>query len=139
MKKPIKVTLISLASLIGLVLITMGILCWLIFTPARLTRMVNKEAPRFITCNFHLDKAELTFFKTFPQVGLDLHNVTLINPMFGAPSDTLLRVQHCTADLNIRELLKNKHIEVKNFLLEDGDANHIPQIKIAKMNKTADA
>ncbi|MCQ2284836.1 MAG: AsmA family protein [Bacteroidales bacterium] len=123
MKKPIKVTLISLASLIGLVLITMGVLCWLIFTPARLTRMVNKEAPRFITCNFHLDKAELTFFKTFPQVGLDLHNVTLINPMFGAPSDTLLRVQHCTADLNIRELLKNKHIEVKNFLLEDGAAD----------------
>lgn len=123
MKKGLKISLISLASLIGLLLIAVGIALLTIFTPARLTKLVNKEAPRFITCEFHLDKADLTFFKTFPFIGIDLHNLILINPTEGAPNDTLLQVKDCVAALNIRELLKNNHITIKKFELDDGYAN----------------
>lgn len=123
MKKGLKITLISLLSLIGLVLVGIGILLCTVFSPSRLTKVVNQEAPRFITCDFDLKKADLTFFRTFPKIGIDLHDLTLSNPMYGAPSDTLLHVKHCTAAINIRELLKNSNIVVNNFYLKDGTAN----------------
>lgn len=122
MKKGIKITLISLFSLLGLVIVGAVIALICVFSPARLTKIVNKEAPRWITCNFKTEKVDLTLFKTFPHVGIDIQNVTLINPMFGAPSDTLLHVDHCIAAVNLRELVKNKHVEVKNFYLENGNA-----------------
>lgn len=123
MKKGLKITLISLVSLIGIVLLAGGITIASIFSPNRLTKIVNKEAPKFLTCKFHLDKVDLTFFKTFPKIGVEVHNLTLLSPVYGAPTDTLLSVKSCIAALNIRELLQNNHILVKNFKLQDGTAN----------------
>lgn len=123
MKKGIKITLIALASLILLVLIAGSITIATVFSSNKLTKIINKEAPKFLTCKFHLDKADLTFFKTFPKVGIELHNLTLINPVYGAPTDTLLDVKSCVAAINIRELVKNQHLLVKNFTLNDGKVN----------------
>ena len=123
MKKGLKLTLLTLLSIIGLVLVGCGIALSTVFSPKKLTKIVNREAPRFITCDFDLAKADLTFFRTFPKVGIDLHDLTLRNPMHGAPSDTLLHVKHCTAAINIRELLKNNNIVVNNFYLKNGFAN----------------
>lgn len=123
MKKALKISLISIASLVGLLLIIVSIACFLIFTPSKLTKIVNKEVPKFITCNFNIERAELTFFKTFPYVGVDIQQLTLLNPMFGSPSDTLLHVNSCTAAINIRELVKNNKIEVQTLQLDDGHAN----------------
>lgn len=123
MLKPVKITLITLSSLISLLLITVLVACLIVFTPKRLTQIIEKEAPNFITCQFDMQRAELTLFKTFPHVGVDIQGVTLLNPMFGSPSDTLLCVEHCTASLNLRELVKNKHIVLRNLLLKDGFVN----------------
>ena len=123
MKKGLKITLISLLSLLGLFLLTVCFVLWSVFSPARLTKLVNQEAPKFLNCNFHIDKADLTLFKTFPHVGIDLHGLLLLNPVYGAPTDTLLHVKHCTASLNIRELLNDKHIAIRDFHLQEGNAN----------------
>lgn len=123
MKKGLKIILISLVSLIGILLLAGGITIASILSPNRLTKIVNKEAPKFLTCKFHLDKVDLTFFKTFPKIGVEIHNLTLLNPVYGAPTDTLLDVKSCVAALNIREFLKNDHILVKNFKLQDGTVN----------------
>ena len=123
MKKGLKITLISLLSLLGLFLLTVCFALWSVFSPARLTKLVNQEAPNFLNCNFHIDKADLTLFKTFPHVGIDLHGLLLLNPVYGAPTDTLLYVKHCTASLNIRELLNDKHIAIRDFHLQKGNAN----------------
>jgi len=123
MKKGLKITLISLLSLLGVSLLTICFALWSVFSPARLTKLVNKEAPKFLNCDFHIDKADLTLFKTFPHIGIDLHGLLLLNPVYGAPTDTLLHVQHCTASLNLRELIDNQHIAVRDFHLEKGNAN----------------
>lgn len=123
MKKGLKITLIALISFLGIVLIAGGITIASVLSPNKLTKIVNKEAPKFLTCKFHLDKVDLTFFKTFPKIGVEIHNLTLLNPVYGAPTDTLLSVKSCIAALNIRELLRNDHILVKNFRLKEGDAN----------------
>ncbi|MBR4786567.1 MAG: hypothetical protein IK013_01605 [Bacteroidales bacterium] len=123
MRKGIKITLITLASLLGLLVAGVGIVLLMVFTPARLTKIVNQEAPNWLTCDFHLERAELTFFKSFPKLGIDIQDVTLINRMFGAPTDTLLHVDHCVASLNVRKLMRDKHVEVNEFLVKNGQLN----------------
>lgn len=123
MKKGLKIGLISFGSLLAVIIITAAILLLHIFSPSKLAKIVNDQADRFLTCDFHIDNVGLTFFKTFPKVGLDLENVVLKNPQNGIVSDTLLYAKSCVASLNIRELLKNKHAEINDFSLNDGLVN----------------
>lgn len=123
MKKPLKIGLISLASLLLVIAIAVSVLLFSIFSPSKLAKIVNSQADRFITCDFHIDKVGLTFFKTFPKIGLDLENVVLKNPKNAAVSDTLLYMKDCVAALNIRELIKNRHVEINDFSLNDGLVN----------------
>ena len=122
MKKPVKITLISLGSLLGLLLIAVCVLVWVVLTPKRLTPIVNRAAASFVTCPTHVGSVELTFFSTFPKVSLRVEDVLLRNPMRGAPSDTLLRVERIDAAVNIRKLLKEDVLEVKKLHLKNGAA-----------------
>lgn len=123
MKKALKIGLISLASLILVIAIMVSIALFSIFSPSKLAKIVNNQADKFLTCEFHIDNVGLTFFKTFPKIGLDLENVVLKNPQNANVSDTLLYVKDCVAALNIRELIKNKHVEINDFSLKEGLAN----------------
>lgn len=123
MKKPLKIGLISIGSVILLLIIAVVIALFCIFSPSKLAKIVNSQADRFLTCEFHMDNAGLTFFKSFPKIGLDLENVVLKNPQNADVSDTLLYVKDCLATLNIRELIKNKHAEINDFSLENGLLN----------------
>ena len=123
MKKALKIGLISLASLLLVIAIVVSIALFSIFSPSKLAKMVNNQADKFLTCEFHIDNVGLTFFKTFPKIGLDLENVVLKNPQNANISDTLLYVKNCVAALNIRELIKNKHVEINDFSLNEGLAN----------------
>ena len=123
MKKALKITGIVLASLVGVVLIVVGIAVGMISSSGRLTKMVKKYAPQFITCEMELGKADLTLFKTFPNVGIDIENVALINPMVGSPSDTLANIDDLTVVLDLKKLLKEKEIVVRKCILEDAFVN----------------
>ena len=123
MKKALKITGITLASLVGLVLIVVGIAAAMISSSGRLTKMVKKYAPDFITCEMQLGKADLTWFKTFPDVGIDIENVALINPMAGSPSDTLANIDDLTVVLDLKKLLKKNEIVIRKCILEDAFVN----------------
>ena len=122
MKKPVKIALISAGSLLGLLLLAVCIVLWLVLTPARLTPLVNRTAASFITCPAEIGEVELTFFSTFPRVALRAENVLLVNPMQGAPSDTLLKVNVLEAAVNVRKLLKENELEIKKVWLKGGSA-----------------
>ena len=70
MKKTFKIIGISLAALVGLILITLSIVLWLIVTPEKLTPIVRNQTDKFILCTTHFDTVDITFFSTFPTVGL---------------------------------------------------------------------
>lgn len=123
MKKALKITLISLGSLILVIAIAISIALFSIFSPSKLAKIVNGQADKFLTCDFHIEKVGLTFFKTFPKIGLDLENVVLKNPQNANVSDTLLYVNDCVAALDIQELLKNKNIIIHEFSLNKGLVN----------------
>ncbi len=119
MKKFLKISAITLASLIAVIAIAFPILCFNIFSPSKLTKIVNNNANKFITSDFKIERAELTFFKSFPKVGIDLQNTTLkdIN------SDTLLYAKSLIAAIDIREYFRNNKVVINNFSLNDGCAN----------------
>ena len=123
MKKALKITGITLASLVGLVLIVAGIAVAVLTSSGRLTKMVKKYAPQFVNCEMQLGKADLTLFKTFPNVGVDIENVALINPMAGSPSDTLANINNLIVVVDAKKFLKEKEIVVRRCILENAFVN----------------
>ena len=75
MKKGWKIALISLGSLIGTIAIVVAVACWLLFTPARLTSIVNKLSDKYLLCENHFGKVSLSLFKTWPDAGLEVEDV----------------------------------------------------------------
>ena len=123
MKKALKITGITLACLVGLVLIVVGIALAMVTSSGRLTKMVKHYAPQFVNCEMELERANLTLFKTFPNVGVDIEHVALINPMEGSPSDTLANIDVLTVALDIKKLVKEKKIELRQCVLEKAFVN----------------
>ena len=123
MKKALKITGITLASIVGLVLIVAGVAVAMVTSSGRLTKMVKKYAPQFVNCEMQLGKADLTLFKTFPNIGVDIENVALINPMAGSPSDTLANIDNLIVVVDAKKFLKEKEIVVRRCILEDAFVN----------------
>lgn len=123
MKKTFKIIGITLGSILGVLILAIVVLCNIVFTSEQLTPLVNKYAKEFITCDYHLGKADLTFFSSFPDFAIEISDVELINPVEGAQSDTLLSVGAVSAHIDIKELIKYQAIIVNQFVLKDGYAN----------------
>ncbi|MDL2239277.1 AsmA family protein [Bacteroidales bacterium OttesenSCG-928-K03] len=125
MKKALKITGITLLSIIGVLLIVVGIALWLVLTPKRITPIVHNQVEKFITAKTELGKIELTLFKTFPKVGLKIHDVCIINPIEGSHSDTVAYIESCVLSVNIKDLLKkdNAVLNVEHLYINNGYAN----------------
>lgn len=123
MNKTLKIALISLGSFLGLILLTIAFVCWFVVTPARLTSVVKNQAPNFINCDFNIEKADLTIFKTFPKVGLEINDVVLVNPMVGSPSDTLAYIDECVISVDVKKFLDESHILIDECRLCGGYVN----------------
>ena len=133
MKKGWKIALISVGSLLGIIVVAVAVLCWLLFTPARLTSIVNGLASNYITCEYHLGKVGLSLFKTWPDVGVEVKDVVLVNP-YQIPADnalaasmvhddTLARVSSLTVGLDLKAFLKDRAVVVHQIRLDDTKAN----------------
>ena len=123
MKRWIKITGITLGSLLALIIAVVSLACYLIFTPARLTSISNKVAAQYLTCDMQVGKIDLTLFRSFPNVSLQLHDVALINPCDSAVSDTVAAIKRCEAVLDIKDLLKENTITLRRLHLNGGVAN----------------
>ncbi len=123
MKKALKITAITLSSIIGILLITIIIVCNIVFSPKTLTPIVRNNVGRFITCHADLDTAELTFFSTFPNFAINLSNVKVINPTTDAQSDTLAHIGQLTASVNVSQFLFHGNLIINQVQLNNTSAN----------------
>ena len=123
MKKAYKVTWISLASILGVVVIALIIALYLVLSPKRLTSLVNKYASKVITCEYNIGKVDLTLFKTFPDVGLEIKDLVLINPTNGWTTDTLAAIDECLLSVNLKKILFEDEIIVNSCYLNGGEVN----------------
>ena len=123
MKKAAKVTWISLASVVGVVIIAILIVMYLVLSPKRLTSLVNKYASNFITCDYNIGKVDVTLFKTFPNVGLEINDLVLVNPTKGWTTDTLAAIDECVVSVNLKKILFEDEIIVNSCQLNGGYIN----------------
>ena len=110
MKKALKIFGIALGSIIGIMILTVGMAVWVVFTPARLTPIVREAAKPYVTCEHTIGKVELTFFSTFPRFGLCFDSVVVVNPMKGAPNDTVVAIPHMAASVDVLDFLKHNKL-----------------------------
>ncbi len=123
MKKFLKILLFSVLSLITILIITVSIALWLIFTPEKLTPIVHKQADKFISCETSLGEIELTLFSTFPNFGIKVKDFSIINPINGAQSDTLADIDEITAIVDAKAWWKNNEIILIGLEMHDGSIN----------------
>ena len=122
-KKGWKITWITLGSLLGLVVVVLVVALWLVLTPSRLTSIVNGLTDKFITCEAKFGNVDLTLLSTFPDAGLKIEDVVIINPMEGASNDTVARIGSLTVGIDVMALLKENRVIVHQVQLEDTKAN----------------
>ena len=123
MKKGWKIALISLGSLLGLLVVVVAVALWLVFTPSQLTKIVNSLADRYVQCETNFGRVNLTLFKTFPDAGLTVDDVYVVNPVAGAPSDTVARIGNLTVGVDVKRYLKEKEVLVHQVLLDGVQAS----------------
>lgn len=132
MKKFFKILGITLASIVGLAVVAVFGAVYIVFTPKHITPVINKVAKDYITCPYQLNDVELTFFSTFPEFGLRTGKVLVVNPTEGAPSDTLLMADHLVARIELKQLIKEGCINIREVAIQKAMAN----VFIAEDGKT---
>ena len=123
MKRVWKIIGITLGSLLGVVLLVISVALWLVFTPKRLTPIVRQVADKIITAEHEVGQVELTFFSTFPDFGLRAEGLTIVNPVEGAQSDTLLSAPEVVATVDVMAFLRDENLIVKELSLHEAVVN----------------
>lgn len=123
MKKALKIFGITLGCIILLLAIVIGSALWVVFTPERLTPIVRNVASEYVKCEHHIGQVELTFFSTFPHFGLAIDSLTVVNPVEGAPSDTVLSVPHAVTSVDVMALLNEHTLSIPTLSMPDMQAN----------------
>lgn len=123
MKKALKRIALVLAIILFVVLTAISVALWFVFTPEKLTPIVRKQAAQFLTCKSEISSVELTFFSTFPRFGLKVNDFTLINPVNGAPSDTLVSIDELIGVVDVKAYWKNEDIVLNELRVCHGVIN----------------
>ena len=123
MKKALKIFGIVLISIILLVTLVISTALWVVFTPERLTPIVRNVAKEYVTCEHHIGKVELTFFSTFPHVGLAIDSLTIVNHVEGAPCDTVVDIPHAVVSVDVLAFLNEKTLSIPTLCMPDIQAN----------------
>ena len=110
-------------SLIFLVIFTIGMAVWLVFTRARLTPVIRTQAAKYLTCRSEIGEVELTFFSTFPRFGLKVNRFALINPVQNSPADTLVSADQFVGIVDVMALWKRDELVLTELRFINGTVN----------------
>lgn len=119
MKPVFKITLISFLAVVVTLIIAISVMLWIVFTPAKLTPIVNSQLKNYLNCDAIIGDVELTFFSTFPEFSLKTNSLNLIQPLDEAPTDTLLKTGKIIAVIDIKNLWKENKLMIHKLIFED--------------------
>jgi hypothetical protein len=122
-KKIVKISALSLAGLITILIISALVLVYVIITPERLTPIVKKQLKNYIVTEVQLDQVELTIFSTFPKLSVRIENISIQNGVKGAPNDLFLKAKNIDVALNIRALLFENQVKISGITLQDAQVH----------------
>ena len=114
---------ISLLGLVLLLIIAATIAFYYVFTPEKITPIVNEQAKKYLSCQTNIEKVEPGFFRSFPVFGLELTNISLTEDSTHTNADTLLSSDKCFVSFDVMDYLLHNNITLTSLLIENGYLN----------------
>lgn len=123
-RRTLKIISISLLSLILFLGIVVGILMYVIFTPARLTPIVNNQVNKYLDVEFATESIDLTLIRTFPDFSIRIKGGNIISKVFSEEKsyqtrDSLLSFSACYLSFNPIKYLKEKDLTIHKVTLDN--------------------
>lgn len=122
-KKILKISGITLGSVLLVLLVAIAFVINFIVTPKKLTPVVLDAANQTLNAHLDMESVELTFFSTFPQFGLKVKNGSLVsrtlNDSNWCKTDSLLSFKECVLTVNPVAYLMENRIIVHNLSLDE--------------------
>lgn len=122
-KKTLKISGITLGTVLLVLLVAIAFVTNFIVTPKKLTPVVLDAANQTLNAHLDMESVELTFFSTFPQFGLKVKNGSLVSKALNDSSwcktDSLLSFKECVLTVNPIAYLTENRIVVHNLSLEE--------------------
>ena len=122
-KKTLKIGGITLASILGVVIVIFLLLSWTVFSPQRLTKTVNQVIDKYLPCNAEVDKVGLSLVSSYPFLAFEFYGLTVFDEMEESASDTLLHSGTFYTFVDMKALLKERKIIVEHLFSNDLQAN----------------
>ena len=121
MKRILVITGISLLALVFLApVIAFSVLKWGVLPPDKLTPLVEREAGKLINGKLACEKAELTFFETYPYLGVRLTEGSLLS-FATNETDTLLSFRQALASVQLMAYLLDGEIIIRDVFIDRPD------------------
>lgn len=128
-KKILTIIAISLVSVLFILpTIGFGILNWGVLPPKKLTPLVIQQANKFLDAHLECERIELTYFETYPYLGVKLSNgrlishikadSTLLTDSLEVPADSLLSFRQATVSLQPLDYLFKNKITIKDVSID---------------------
>lgn len=122
-KKTLKISGITLGTVLLVLLVAIAFVINFIVTPKKLTPVVLDAANQTLNAHLDMESVELTFFSTFPQFGLKVKSGSLVSKALNDSSwcktDSLLSFKECVLTVNPIAYLTENRIVVHNLSLEE--------------------
>ncbi|MCQ2068543.1 MAG: AsmA-like C-terminal region-containing protein [Bacteroidaceae bacterium] len=123
LKKALKITGISLGSLLGLVVIIVALVCWIVFSSSSLTKVAEKAIDKYSPARAKIDDVDLTLVGSYPFLGFRLNGLVVYDDMEISPYDTLAAVDEFTVTVDFKTLYKESKIILTNLYINGIHAN----------------
>ena len=124
-RRVLKITLITLLSLVLLLLLAVGVALYVVFTPEKVTKVVNTYADRFLNADVQFEKVDITFLSTFTDFYLTMDNGSIVShaiaadaPDYSKSRDSLLGFESCRIQLDPVKYLKTKDVDIEEITFE---------------------
>ena len=122
-KKALKITGITLGSLVGVVLIMVALVCWIVFSSSGLTKVAQKALDDFSPARAKIDNVDLTLVKSYPFLAFRLNGLVIYDDMEESPSDTLAAINKLAVTVDFKSLYKERKIILTNLYVNGVLAN----------------
>lgn len=137
LSRMLKALLWTVTGIIIFIALLLGTIA-LILTPEKLTPIAERYANEYLDADVNIGKVELTVWKTFPRLRIDVDSVSIVskslssaNPIIRqqlpSNADTLLTLGHFHGGINISPLLSGK-VELYDIVLQQ------PMINLVSAN-----
>lgn len=124
LKRLSKITLLTIAGLLAMVLLATGIALSVLLSPRHLTPIVNQLASGSLQAEVQIRKVDFTL-STFPHIGLELKDGLVVSRALrdsaSLPEDTLCSFHRCVVGFNLKAYTRYKKLSFTTVELDSVD------------------